>query len=111
MIEKENEDLNISILNFVHENPQQVVLEPKKYANVLTFAFPDSCYPLDTHKFPKMRLRVTRLSSGEMTESKGLLNHFYDLTAQKNENGFKNVWLTTAHLETSGLALVELSFE
>ncbi|MFD1671223.1 hypothetical protein ACFQ5M_03860 [Agrilactobacillus yilanensis] len=110
MIEK-NKSENIAILNFIQNNPTAVVLEPKKYANVLTYAFPDDCYPLNDQKFPKMRLRVTRLTNLEVTDNLSLLTHFYDLTAQKNENGFTSVWLTTAHLETSSLVLAELSFE
>lgn len=111
MIEKESKTINIEILEFIHNNPKQVVLEPKRYANVLTFAFPDDCYHLDLKKFPKMRLQVTHLSTQEVMNNQPLLNHFYSLTAQQNENGFSNVWLTTAHLKDCRLAMVEISFE
>lgn len=106
-----NKDPNMAILQFIVDNPDKVVLEPKAYANVLTFAFSEKLYPLDPDQFPEMRLHVIRVKSGQIAQHKTLLTHFYEMTAQRNPSGFKSVWLTTSHLSRSHLAMVELSFE
>ncbi len=100
-----------ALLNFVNDNPDKVVLEPREYANVLTYAFSDKFYPLDPIIFPEMRLHVVRLTSAEIAANKDLLNYFYSRTSERKPVGFKTVWITTSHITKSGLALFELSFE
>lgn len=101
-----------TILTYIQEHPDEVVLEPFQYANVIRFGISDQVDLPDAEKlFPDMRLHVNRIDPEYVKEHHNLLTTFYQQTEEKQKDGFQDVWITTAHLSDRQLYLVDLSFE
>lgn len=107
----QNEELAKQLIEFILTS-QDVVREPRVYANQVTYAFSDKLVePEDETLFPPMRLHVVRPQPSFVQKNQKLLNQLFEQTKDTNPQGYQDVWLTSSHLTDRGLYLVEYSFE
>nr|WP_155431803.1 hypothetical protein [Secundilactobacillus folii] len=98
-------------MTFVQRHPDRVVFKPREYANSVTIGIPDSVKVSDPDiYFPSNRLSVNLMDDSFVGENGELLNRFYELTKQSKPD-YQDVWITTGHLKTDQLYLLDLSFE
>lgn len=110
-----DDTLALAILTFLRNEPG-IIKEPATYTNLVTYAFSDKLtVPGQTEVFPTMRLHVVRLTPEFVEQYQSELDYFYQQTdgvgSEYEQDGYVDVWLTTAHLADRGLMMVELSFE
>lgn len=60
--------------------------------------------------FPNHKLAVNRMSVSFLEDHGELLDYFCEQTVE-NIKGFKELWITTAHLNQVNKLLIDLSFE
>lgn len=99
------------IINFLITIEDQLVLEPQRYSNQLTFAFAGNLIPEDIKDyFPEMRLHVERVDEETKQHLKKQLDIFFSKLHDTTQS-YETVWLTTSNITQNKLAMVEISFE
>ncbi|ERL66395.1 hypothetical protein [Schleiferilactobacillus shenzhenensis] len=101
------------IIDFITTHREEIVREPRKYVNMLTFAFDQKLFPFADYPefFVPMRLHVFRLPQDFVDAQKTQLDDLYKETLAPDDEGYQDVWLTTSWLKTQHLLMVELSYE
>lgn len=101
------------ILHFIMTHRDDIVREPRKYVNMLTFAFDQQLFPYADYPdyFVPMRLHVYRLPREFVKKQKKMLDALYQETLSPTERGYQDVWMTTSWLKDQHLLMVELSYE
>lgn len=99
------------IINFLIDIEKELVLEPQRYSNQLTFAFVGSLIPENLKEyFPEMRLHVERVDEETKEHLKSHLDIFFSKLHDTTQS-YQTVWLTTSNITKNKLAMVEISFE
>ncbi|MCK8606977.1 hypothetical protein [Apilactobacillus ozensis] len=106
-----NSDTISNILFYIRKNPEKAIFKSGQYKNSIQIFIPDDIKIGNTNLFfPKSRLRVNRMNTDFMENNNDLINYFYNLTNDE-ENNYTEVWVTTGHIINHHKFIIDLSFE
>lgn len=102
-----------TILKQINNHPNMILKTKNPYSNVIQLFISDSIPINDaSFYFPTNKLMVNRLPDSFVQDHHNLLEKYWHHTHAFEKNfTFKEVWATTAHLNTAKAFLIELSFE
>ncbi|MCK8623963.1 hypothetical protein [Apilactobacillus xinyiensis] len=106
-----NSDTISNILFYIRQHPEKTIFKSGQYKNSIQMFINDDIKIGNTNLFfPKGRLRVNRMNNDFMENNNDLINYFYSLTDDENNN-FKEIWVTTGHIVDHHKFIIDLSFE
>lgn len=106
-----NSDSIYYVLTKIKRHPELIREIRPRYTNTVMVLIDDSLKIADSDfYFPEQRLMVNRLSNDFVAKNGDLLDEYFDQTRLKKPN-YHNVWVTTSHVASLHIYLLELSFE
>lgn len=106
-----NSDSIFNVLSKIKRNPKIVININNRYDNAVQIFIQDNINVSDREiYFPNNKLMVNRLAQDFVDQHSNLLEYCWSLSGN-DSIGYRDVWVTTAHLTKRSAFFIEISFE